>query len=210
MLTREKSRARQATVIDAYRQHSGLRSIPHNRHYVTLAGLQSFEDDREALSPHSEYAQVTSAGLVPLPKRQYVAFDTQAELIAVNKRVAPTATWLCEDIYAGLVRLHAEKKINPAIVFYDSMRLPQLGTVEASKLMVFLSKFRPIMFVANFIVHRQFVPSPLSNEEIFRSFARLPAYGLALRRGWSTDRRVYRYKGDHATMATVVFWLDRQ
>jgi len=196
-------------VIDAYRRYTGLRAIPDHRHYVTLAGLQAFDNDHDELSTHSEYAQVTSAGLVPLPKRQYIGFDTNADFIAINRRVAPQATWLCEDIYDGLVRLCADGKVNPSIVFYDSMRLPHIGAIEASKLLVFLSKFQSVLFVANFIIHRQFMPAPLSNEEVFCAFTRLPSYALAIRRGWTTDRRVYRYKGSHASMATVVFWFDK-
>jgi hypothetical protein len=138
------------------------------------------------------------------PRSQFYAYDLKADCISADKRVAPTGNWLNEDMYSGMVRRHAKGKLNPGIVFFDSMKMPRRGAPEMAKIMAWLSKFENLALVANFILHRRF-HTPVKPDTIFSELSQSDQYVYALERGWKTDGRAYEYQGNHASMATIVY-----
>lgn len=105
----EKKIIRQKTIIDNYRNLSGLHTIPRDREYWTLNS--SLHKDC-----NPELEQLIKSDLIKI--NQFHGINIDAEYQEFNAKKYPEANWYCNNWGAQIKALN---HFNPAIVYYDTL-----------------------------------------------------------------------------------------
>lgn len=129
-----KFQARQATVIDAYRELSGRRDIPPKRSIVSLGGPLG----RHELYPGCEINHFLEEGLISKAS-QYHTIDHHEEVVALNRALLAEAGIRAHchrgDISEVLQRLIQDEGVDPAIINLDLTKSYKEGIVKLRKVM---------------------------------------------------------------------------
>jgi len=104
-----KIRARQATLIDMYREITGNTAIPSNKQYWTLCASQPNTEG-------SEINQLVKEKL--LIKKQFYGVDTNKKHIKFNKQNHPGAHWVRGNWKDVIYRW---ENYDPALIYLDTM-----------------------------------------------------------------------------------------
>lgn len=210
-----KHRARQETVIDAYRSLTGLQAVPRNLEYWTLCGDMS--DDDGGLQPTCELNHVLSEGLI-IPA-QFRGVERLPEVQEPTERAVRKVYGKGPKVYFGeltkvLDRSLAAGTLRPAIVNLDTILEPMAAARLLGSVLDTLNHVEgSVMVVLNVIMERKHLGVNHTFRVLVDALASSPFCQVQLR-GWSESDWGYRYRGtgkrSHTIMGTTVFYRERR
>lgn len=207
----KKLKARQETLYNPYREHFGW-PLPPDKHYVTLSALCASEDG--SLLETSELGQALSTGFAT--PEQFHGVDFDGSIVEANRRAVPKAHFHEDYLYEFIAGAKREGWLNPGLVNYDSLFMPEKGAYYATELMALLSDYNNLIFTCNFILRVHAKKTTI--EEAIKAIQAAPNYERAVRSGWKMHAnkgnggKGYTYDGTRSNrtgMGSVVFYLKR-
>jgi hypothetical protein len=124
--TNNKIQSRRDTIETIYQNETGFKVIPKERQVFTLCN-QAWDAEVGSIKVGSDYHQFTEGSGLCTPN-QYHGVDLDESLIEINKNITE-ANWYYGNIVNILETVSIEPWFNPAIVYYDTMSLPE-NTVD--------------------------------------------------------------------------------
>lgn len=201
-VSHEKLYARQELLIDTFRLSFNKMSIDEDKHIVTLCGSNNI--DGKTLHPFSEYAHFLSNEFISSPE-QYIGVDNDTQIIQANRKVLPSANYICDDIENVIEELN----INPEVIFFDTNRMGKTKKFVVDPLSHILS------LVAQRFDHRVMVvfnwmgrgyKQSVSPEDALLSFMNNNHFQKAMNvASWEIGTEYYSYK--NGSVGMYAFWF---
>lgn len=184
--TPNKHAARQATIIEPYREQFG-QTAPGQ--YWTMCARGG-----------AELSQVIDAGLIE--PGQFHGVDHDARVIEANRAEFPEIAWHDSDFYYAMV--NAGRKFQPSIVNADLVEMPALGAPYIAKIMSLLTATKTdMLLVTNFVIATRHHPE-VKFDQIVEALECCPPYRLAMRSGLWENVLYYRYGGTGLRARTLM------
>lgn len=196
----KKQSARQATVINVYRQYFGEK-VSDGKQYWTLSGQCA--DEQGDIVSGCELDHVIRAGLI-VPE-QFHGVDRLKYVYEFNQRVQGP-NWYRDDLFLALKRSDNNGTFNPAVLNYDSLCMPRRGIPYFGKLLNFLAErdVHNVLAVGNLILRN---PNDgrcqFNDEEFVGYFLRSRLMKQVFRGGWQLHLDAYKYHNQETWMRSI-------
>lgn len=214
-----KFQARQASVIDSYRNLTGRHTIPLDRQYWTLCGPMTDKYGSLHRGSHTacELLHILDAGLVT--PAQVVAVEERKAIAEANqKAIQATFPINGPKIHSGhlvniMMRYSAAGLLKPALVNVDTTSYPPAGADLLTNVLDVLDPVPgPIMVVWNVIQRsnrRARRPLNASPEQVLDALYAIPLFEH-LEPQWERSPTAFTYPGlDSVDMLTMI-WQKRE
>ena len=151
----EKQDARAVTIIDLYKEITGLKSIPEDKQYWTMAGAYVYRDG----PLKGEFGQLIENNLIK--PEQFHAVDREQIIIDNNRKLLPNINWYCGDFYKIMDKAAIQKTFNPMIINYDGVMQPKHGMNYLKKILTLIDNNvnDELILVSNFILDNPYTHS---------------------------------------------------
>jgi hypothetical protein len=148
-----KHAAREATIIDVYKQFIGP-SLPEDKQYWSMCALCA---DESGILEDSELDQVIKAGLIT--PNQFHGVDSEQKIHKKNQ-LYKESNWYGLDFLTAMKIAQHTGNFNPAIVNADLINMTDKGAIHAGRILNFLyeNNHTDTMFVLNVVIkaHNRF------------------------------------------------------
>jgi hypothetical protein len=186
----KKQQARLSTIVEQYRYRYG-HSVPKQMQYWSMAGLCD--------KPGCEIDQLLQSGLITAG--QFHGVEIKRDVHERSAIAYPDANWHRGDFYRVMSRASGRGQFRPAIVNADLIQMVETGGQLISDIMMLLSDYPNVMFVANFVLgtrhHKvqtgDHVLAELNKQPNFQAFSEC----------WNFDDSYYEYAGTGKTKVTM-------
>ena len=127
-----KKNARQVTIIDTYRRFFD-KHIPADKQFWSMCGAHF---NAKGLPLLGELGFLLKNGLVD--KNQYFGVDREDSIINKNEELFPDTNWIKGDFIDSMELYLHNKNFNPAIINYDGIMQPKLGSRDFKRILKFV------------------------------------------------------------------------
>lgn len=201
-----KREARELTIIQAFRNATGLQQIPRERQYWTLCGPLVLEG---SLIAGCEYDQVLSSGVLHSPS-QFHGVERKRDVHQANQALLPGPNLYLGEIHAVLEEALSRGALAPAIVNLDTFYEPRKAVALLGSVLDILNHVEgPTLVVLNTILRRKEWSRYYTFEDVVSEVNRDPFCKSQLSYGWVESGLGYEYQGKgkaRVTMGTVVYY----
>lgn len=206
--TNKKLTARRDTILNLYKDFTGLQKLPPDKQYWTMCAT-CIEDGK--IKEGSELHQVLEEGFIT--PGQFHGVDIDESVYRQNIKY-PYSNWYCGDFYevislAAELPAEGQKSFNPGIVNVDTLHEPVRGINLFCNVVHRLRNFSHVLFIGNFILwnrNREHSPEDIVNSLNKNSKFRYMSTKLC----WDENKLVYEYLGaskhNRTKMGTVVLY----
>ena len=203
----KKRESREETIIDAWRNKTGLERLPDDAQYWTICGKCSYEENVGELEPNCEPDQIIKSGLA-LPS-QIHGIELEEKIYRCNVTVKNGINWHLGDFYETIVEYANDNSFNPAIVNADMLLMPDNAARYLAKIMRFLShNDSEVMLVSNMVEEVRHLRSTV--DDFIGSLEKEPNFQYAIdMANWEFVPNYYWYNGTGKTttkMMTVILF----
>lgn len=205
-----KFKARDKTIVQAWRNLTGLTSIPAGRQYWTLCGPMAAPEG--GLQEGCELRHVLDAGLLRTAD-QFHGVERDAGTHASNQKVTQglevQPNLHLGEIHEVLRDAHAAGNFRPAIVNLDTLFMPEKAARLLGEVLYVVNHVPgPVMVVLNTILHGRYLKFTMS--DLVKAVERDSFCAHQLSYGWLESEEGFTYMGTGGgrgvKMGTVIYF----